>query len=74
MASLFLLSPRLEICFTASPGGLHVLVGVCRLLYCIPSYQGSFLMLHTEPGQTCSVYTMLVRVPHILHPAVFLCS
>ena len=66
IASLFLASPRLEVCFTATPGGLHVLVGVCRLPYCIQSYQGSFVMLHTEPGQTYSVYGTLVSVPHIL--------
>ena len=75
MASLFLASPRLEFALLLVPEDSTCwLVFVFFLISFRLIKVRSFLMLHTEPDQTCSVYTMLVSVLCTLHPDIFLCG
>jgi len=75
MASLFLASPRLEFALLlVSEDSTCWMVFVFFLIAFRHIIPRSFLVLHTQPGQTCSVYIMLVTLLHIVQLDVFLCG
>ena len=75
MASLFLASPRLEFALQLVPEDSTCwLVFVFFLIAVRLINPRSFLVLHMQPSQTCSVHIMLVSVLHIVQPDVFYCG